>query len=187
MPTHAQVDSEKELIKRLQNPKTQQAAFRELVETYQERLYWHIRHIVLNHDDADDILQNSFIKIWRNINAFRGESSLYTWMFKIATNESITYLSQLKKQAKPIDNEKNEFMRDRVISDAYFDGDEIEKLFQEAIAILPQKQRLVFNMKYFEEKKYTEMSEILDTSVGALKASYHLAVKKIEEFFNNKE
>lgn len=181
------MDKEELLIENLHDPKTRQLAFRKLVETYQERLYWHVRHIVLDHDDADDILQNTFIKIWRNIDNFRGESSLYTWMFKIATNESITYLNQQKKQAKPIGDEKNEFLKERVISDAYFDGDEIERKLQEAIALLPQKQRLVFNMKYFEERKYTEMSEILDTSVGALKASYHHAVKKIEEYFNNKE
>lgn len=173
------------LIEQLQNNETQQQAFRTLVETYQERLYWHIRRMVVDHDDADDVLQNAFVKIWRNIGAFRGESSLYTWMFRIATNEAISFINQQKKQANAFSGESADFLRDNLMSDDYFDGTEIELKLQEAIALLPTKQRMVFNMKYFEEKKYNEMSELLNTSVGALKASYHHAVRKIEEFLSN--
>jgi len=173
------------LIEQLQNTETQQQAFRTLVETYQGRLYWHIRRLVVDHDDADDVLQNAFVKIWRNIGAFRGESSLYTWMFRIATNEAISFINQQKKQANAFNGESADFLRDNLMSDDYFDGTEIELKLQEAIALLPTKQRMVFNMKYFEEKKYNEMSELLNTSVGALKASYHHAVPKIEEFLSN--
>jgi RNA polymerase sigma-70 factor, ECF subfamily len=177
--------NEQLLIEQLQNNETQQQAFRTLVETYQERLYWHIRRLVVDHDNADDVLQNAFVKIWRNIGAFRGESSLYTWMFRIATNEAISFINQQKKQANAFSGESSDFLRDNLMSDEYFDGTEIELKLQEAIALLPTKQRMVFNMKYFEEKKYNEMSELLNTSVGALKASYHHAVRKIEEFLSN--
>jgi RNA polymerase sigma factor (sigma-70 family) len=173
------------LIEQIQNSETQQQAFRTLVATYQERLYWHIRRMVVDHDDADDVLQNTFVKIWRNIGAFRGESSLYTWMFRIATNEAISFINQQKKQANAFSSESTDYLRDNLMSDDYFDGSEIEIKLQEAIALLPTKQRLVFNMKYFEEKKYNEMSELLNTSVGALKASYHHAVRKIEEFLSD--
>jgi RNA polymerase sigma-70 factor, ECF subfamily len=173
------------LIEQIQNSETQQQAFRTLVATYQERLYWHIRRMVVNHDDADDVLQNTFVKIWRNIGSFRGDSSLYTWMFRIATNEAISHINQQKKQSSAFSNESTDYLRDNLMSDDYFDGSEIELKLQEAIALLPNKQRMVFNMKYFEEKKYNEISELLDTSVGALKASYHHAVRKIEEFLSN--
>lgn len=173
------------LIEQLQNNETQEQAFRILVGTYQERLYWHIRRLVVDHDDADDVLQNAFVKIWRNIGSFRGESSLYTWMFRITTNEAISFINQQKKQANAFSGESSDYLRDNLMSDEYFDGSEIELKLQEAIALLPTKQRMVFNMKYFEEKKYNEMSELLNTSVGALKASYHHAVRKIEEFLSN--
>lgn len=170
------------LIERLKDPKLKDVSFGELVSLYKERLYWHIRKIVLIHDDADDVLQNTFIKIFNNIQKFKGDSKLYSWMYRIATNESLTHL---KKKAKlhSIDSEtfKNQLV-EKLEADVYFDGDEIQLKLQKALATLPQKQQLVFNMKYFEEMKYTDMSEILDTSVGALKASYHHARKKIEAY-----
>jgi len=176
------LQEEKIFIETLINPKTQNIAFKQLVRDYQKPLYFHIRNIVLNHDDADDVLQNTFIKVFSNIVNFKGESKLYSWMFRIATNESLTFIEQRAKK-QGISNEE---VRQKAImnleSDVYFEGNEIQLKLQKAIAILPEKQQLVFKMKYFEEMKYENMSEILDTSVGALKASYHHAVKKIEEY-----
>jgi RNA polymerase sigma-70 factor, ECF subfamily len=176
-----------ELIARLHEPQSKHGAFNDLVNAYQKRLYWHIRKIVLNHDDADDILQNVFIKVWNNIDSFRGDSGLYTWLFRIATNESITFLNRQKRSRMSNMNDNSEYLQQNLRSDDYFEGDEIQKKLQEAIALLPDKQRLVFNMKYFDEIKYNDMSEILETSVGALKASYHHAVKKIEEYLKNED
>jgi RNA polymerase sigma-70 factor, ECF subfamily len=175
------------LIAQLQNPETKRVAFYELVKTYQEKLYWHIRRMVMNHDDADDIMQNVFIKVWNSVDTFRGESSLFTWLFKIATNESITFLNRQKRNTFLPMNDTSSYLRDNLQSDDFFEGDEIQRKLQEAILRLPDKQRLVFNMKYFEEMKYTDMAEVLDTSVGALKASYHHAVKKVEEYLKSNE
>lgn len=170
------------LVKKLLDKKTQREAFSILVQSFSERLYWQIRKIVLAHDDANDVLQNSFIKIWTNIDSFRGDSKLTTWLYKIAINESISFVNRQKSlQNIPLDDSDN-FLESKLESDSYFDGDEAQLKLQKAILRLPEKQRIVFNLKYFEEMKYEEMSEILDTSVGALKASYHHAVKKIEEF-----
>ena len=169
------------LIERLQEPASREAAFRELVMTYQERLYWHIRRIVLTHDDADDVLQETFIKVYRNIGGFKGNSKLYSWMYRIATNEALSFLKRNSKIQVADQEESQELMMQRLTADPYFDGDQAELELQAALAALPQKQRLVFNMKYFEEMKYDDISEVLDTSVGALKASYHLAVKKIKK------
>ncbi|GET46890.1 RNA polymerase sigma factor [Capnocytophaga felis] len=173
---------EKELIKLLQNSKTRSKGFEFLVDTYQKKLYWHIRRMVISHDDADDVLQETFIKIFRNIDKFRGDSSLFSWVYRIATNQALDFL---KKKA----NERNCSIEDlqyarslNLEADVYFEGDEIQIKFQKAIATLPEKQQLVFNMKYFEELKYEQISEILDTSVGALKASYHHAVQKIKNY-----
>lgn len=174
--------NDQQILDSLKDPSTREAAFRLLVSKYKERLYWHIRKIVLNHDDADDVLQNSLIKIWNGLDAFRAESSLFTWLYRIATNESITFINQRKRRMLPGLGEGNEFLAENLESDSYFDGDEWQLLLQKAIAALPDKQRLVFNMKYFDEIKYEDMAEILDTSVGALKASYHHAVKKVEEY-----
>ncbi len=169
-------------IEKLKNPETQEESFRELMGLYKERLYWHIRKIVISHDDADDVLQNTFIKIFKNISKFKGDSKLYSWMYRIATNESITHLNK-KANLNRIDNEtlQNQLV-ENLEADIYFDGDEIQLKLQKAIATLPQKQLLVFNMKYFDNMKYDDISEILGTSVGALKASYHHARKKIESF-----
>ncbi|WP_428979026.1 RNA polymerase sigma factor [Flavobacterium acetivorans] len=173
---------EEEFIQLLLNPKTQNEAFQKLLFTYQKPLYNHIRNIVLNHDDTNDVLQNTFIKVFQHLKNFKGESKLFSWMYRIATNEALSFLNQKAKkngissetlQNKAIDNLK---------SDPYFDGNEIQIKLHKAIIALPEKQQLIFKMKYFEELKYEEISEILGTSVGALKASYHIAVKKIEAF-----
>ncbi len=174
--------NETQLIQQLQNANTKESAFRELLSLYKERLYWHIRKIVISHDDADDVLQNTFIKVYRSIDKFKGESKLYSWLYRIATNESITHINKNAKR-KQISNEE---LQTRAINnleaDVYFEGDAIQLKLQKAISILPQKQQLVFNMKYFDDMKYKEISEILETSEGALKASYHIAVKKIETY-----
>ncbi|MEZ5106083.1 MAG: RNA polymerase sigma factor [Draconibacterium sp.] len=178
---------DRDLITSLKDDSTREYAFQMLVKKYQERLYWHIRKIVMNHDDADDVLQNTFVKVWRSIEGFREESTLYTWLYRIATNESLTLINSNKKRNFISTNETSEFLMGNLTSDPYFDGDEIQMKLQEAILQLPEKQRIVFNMKYFDEMKYEDMSEILDTSVGALKASFHHAAKKIEEYFKNKD
>jgi len=179
------VTDEQLLVNQLKNPKTQEQAFRSLMTLYKERLYWHIRKIVLSHDDADDVLQNTFIKVFKNIHSFKENSKLYSWMYRIATNEAITFIN--KKAAKQhVDiSELQHKMADTLHEDTNYTGDEIQELLQKAIFTLPQKQQLVFNLKYFEEMKYNEMSEVLETSVGALKASYFHAVKKIEEFLKS--
>ena len=174
------MQGEKEFIEKLLNPKTQNQAFQELLKDYQRPLYNHIRNIVLNHDDTDDVLQNTFIKVFQYLKNFKGESKLFSWMYRIATNEALTFLNQkAKKNGVSSETLQNKTI-DNLKADIYFDGDEIQIKLQKAIVSLPEKQQLVFKMKYFEELKYEEISEILGTSVGALKASYHHAVKKIE-------
>ena len=174
--------AEETLVAQLKQKDTQAKAFELLINSYKERLYWHIRRIVLDHDDADDVLQNTFIKVFRNIDGFKGDSKLFSWMYRIATNESLTFLKQ-KSRKLGVDSEAIQtHMANNLQADVYFEGDEIQYKLQQAIASLPEKQKLVFNMKYFEELKYEEISEILETSVGGLKASYHLAVKKIESY-----
>lgn len=172
--------TEQVLIKKLKNPKTLNSAFKELVSIYKERLYWHIRKIVINHDDADDVLQNTFVKVFKNIDRFKEESKLFSWMYRIATNEAITFINQRAKKHQTTTEEIQQKIISNLATDNYFDGDNAQLQLQKAIATLPQKQQLVFNMKYFDSLKYHEISEILDTSVGALKTSYHIAVKKIE-------
>lgn len=173
---------EKDFIRQLLDPATQNEAFQKLLSEYQRPLYSHIRNIVLNHDDADDVLQNTFIKVFRHLKDFKGESKLFSWMYRIATNESITFLNQKAKRGHTTSEAMQTKAVDNLKADQYFDSTDIQHKLQQAIAILPQKQQLVFKMRYFEEIKYEEMSEILNTSVGALKASYHHAVKKIENF-----
>ncbi len=177
--------AEADLVEQLKDSNTQTRAFEVLVSTYKQRLYWHIRGIVLNHDDADDILQNTFIKVYKNIGGFKGESKLYSWMYRIATNESLSFLKKNAKNQGISDAELQDQMLDNLEADVYFEGDEIQLQLQKAIATLPEKQKLIFNMKYFQELKYEDISEILETSVGGLKASYHLATKKIEAFLKN--
>jgi RNA polymerase sigma factor (sigma-70 family) len=171
---------EKEFILQLLNPKTQNNAFQKLLFDYKRPLYNHIRNIVLDHDDANDVLQNTFIKVYQNLNKFKGESKLYSWIYRIATNESITFINKKAKLGGTSSSELKSKMVDNLEADSHFDGNDIQLKLQKAIHTLPEKQQLVFKMRYFEEIKYDEMSVILGTSVGALKASYHLAVKKIE-------
>ncbi len=158
-------------------------AFNLIVRKYQERLYWHIRRMVIDHDDADDVLQNTFVKVWKGLSNFKSESKLYTWLYRIATNETITFLNKKKKRFFISLNDVEQELSYSLEHNDGFSGDEIQLKLQKAILTLPEKQRMVFNMKYFEEMKYEDMSEILNTSAGALKASYHHAVKKIEDFF----
>lgn len=170
------------LIEQLINVQTREKAFRELISLYKERLYWHVRKIVISHDDTDDVLQNTFIKIYKNISKFNQESKLFSWMYRIATNEAITFINKRNKERNIDISEVQEQIVSTLESDIYFSGEEIQEILQKAIASLPQKQQLVFNMKYFDNMKYTQISEILGTSVGALKASYFHAVKKIESY-----
>ncbi len=174
--------AEETLVEQLKDKNCQAQAFEVLVNTYKERLYWHIRQIVLNHDDADDVLQNVFIKVFRNIEGFKGDSKLYSWMYRIATNEALTFLKTKSRKLRVNSEELQEKLANNLESDVYFEGEEIQLQLQKAIATLPEKQKLIFNMKYFQEMKYDEISEILETSVGGLKASYHIAVKKIEAY-----
>jgi RNA polymerase sigma-70 factor (ECF subfamily) len=176
---------EEELVQLLQNPKRKDEAFGILLKEYKVRLYWHIRNFVKVHEDADDVLQNVFIKVYRNIHKFKGESKLYSWMYRIASNESITFLNKKAKKLNISNEEIKDYILDNLQSDVYFEGDEIQLKLQKAIAKLPEKQQLVFNMKYFQDLKYKEMSIILETSVGALKSNYHHAVKKIEVYLKN--
>jgi RNA polymerase sigma-70 factor (ECF subfamily) len=175
-------ETEDKLIERLHNSDTLQSAFSDLVKEYSEPLYWQIRKIVLSHDDANDVLQNTYIKVCTSIDSFRGDSKLSTWLYRIAVNEAITFLNKQRAQNNISMDDADTFLLGKLEGDEYFDGDDAQMKLQKAILTLPEKQRIVFNMKYFDEMKYEDISEILETSVGALKASYHHAVKKIEEF-----
>ncbi len=175
--------NDKELLALFNNPETTKQGFNKIVRTYNERLYWHVRKIVISHDDADDVIQNTFVKVWKALPNFRGDAQLYTWLYRIATNEALSFLKKKKKHLfQSIDTVS--YQLESQIDGSYFTGNEIEKKLQKAILTLPTKQRLVFNMKYFDELKYDEISEILGTSVGALKASYHHAKQKIEKYLN---
>jgi RNA polymerase sigma-70 factor (ECF subfamily) len=174
--------SEDDILEKLQDPHTRREAFTKVVEAYSEKLYWLIRKMVLSHDDANDILQNTFLKAWTNLDHFRGEAKLLTWMHKIAVNESVTFLNRQRAMHNISLDDTDVYMLERLSDDEYFDGDALQLKLEEAILTLPEKQRIVFLMKYKDEMKYEDMSEILGTSVGALKASYHHAVKKIETF-----
>jgi len=176
------LQEEKDFIRELLNPKTQNQAFQKLLRNYQRPLYNQIRNIVLNHDDANDVLQNTFVKVFQYLKDFKGDSKLFSWMYRIATNEAITFINNKAKRNGTTSEALQSKIVDNLKADTYFDGNEIQLKLQKAIAILPEKQQLVFKMKYYEEINYKNMSEILGTSVGALKASYHHAVKKIEEY-----
>jgi RNA polymerase sigma factor (sigma-70 family) len=177
--------SDKELLNMYRNGDSRSYAFNLIVRKYQERLYWHIRRIVIDHDDADDVVQNVFIKAWKGLTNFREEANMYTWLYRIATNESITFLKKKKKDLYVSLDESAHQAAIASTGQNYYSGDEIQLKLQQAILQLPDKQRLVFNMKYFEDKKYDEIAAILGTSVGALKASYHHAVKKLEKFLTS--
>lgn len=171
-----------EIIQKFADPKTRDEAFNLLLNKYQQKLYWHIRRLVIDHDDADDLVQDVFIKVWKNLAEFRSDSQLYTWLYRIATNESITFLNRKKLKNNVSLDEAGLDLADTLAGSTYFDGDKAQMKLQKAILTLPEKQRLVFNMKYFDDLKYDEISAILGTSVGGLKASFHLAVKKIEHY-----
>lgn len=178
--------NEQIILEQLKDNTLRNAAFSNVVELYSKKIYWHIRNMVLSHDDANDLVQDTFIKAWNSIESFRGESQISTWLYRIAINETLAFLKKRNIETVPIDSEKHDFA-EIIESDAYFCGDTTDILFHKAINTLPEKQRLVFNMKYFEEMKYEEISEILGTSTGALKASYHIAVKKIETFIKESD
>lgn len=178
------MQDEKEFIDLLLHPKTQNDAFEKLIKDFQRPLYAHIRTIVLNHDDTNDVLQNVFIKVFQNLKNFKRESKLFSWVYRIATNESITFINQKAKKNHISSQEHAQKEIDKLNADSYFDGDEVQLKLQKAVALLPEKQQLVFKMKYFQELKYEEISEILGTTVGGLKASYFHAVKKIEDYMN---
>jgi RNA polymerase sigma-70 factor (ECF subfamily) len=174
--------SDKELLELFRNGDNRNYAFNLLVNKYQSQVYWHIRRIVIDHDDTNDVVQNTFIKALRYLESFREDAQLYTWLYRIATNESINFLKQKRtKFLIPFVNVEKH-LSESLMEDPYFKGDSIQRKLQQAILKLPEKQRIVFNMKYFEGTKYEDMAKILDTSVGALKASYHIAVKKIEKY-----
>ena len=176
---------EAKLLIELKSKEKLDFAFNELVTLYKERLYWHIRNIVKSHDDTDDVLQNTFIKVYRNIDSFKGDSKLFSWMYRIATNEAITFLNKRAKQMQISSEELQSIAISNLSSDVYFEGDQIQLKLQKAVATLPEKQQMVFNMKYFQDLKYKDIAEILETSEGALKASYHIAIKKIEAYLLN--
>lgn len=179
--------SEEELLQLLQDERLKEKGFRILVLQYQERLYWHVRKIVKTHEDANDVVQNVLIKIYRNIHKFKGDSKLYTWLYRIATNESLTYLRQQKRHITEGIDDPNMNISERLEADSFIEAQTIEDILQKAIQQLPEKQKLVFNMRYYEELSYQTISEILGTSEGALKASYHHAAKKIEDFVKRNE
>lgn len=177
--------SDEELLEQFKYPATKEKAFEAIIKKYQEKLYWHVRRMVIDHDDANDVLQNMFIKVWKSLENFREESQLYTWLYRIATNESLTFLSnQKKRRSVSIDDEDNT-LTNKLKSDTHFDANKLEWKLQLAIQSLPEKQKLVFSLRYYDEMPYDKMSKVLETSAGALKASYHHAAKKVEDYILN--
>jgi len=176
-----------EILSKFQDERTRNEAFNILLKKYQQKIYWHIRRMVIDHDDADDIAQDVFVKVWKNLPGFRADAQLYTWMYRIATNECITFLNKKKAKNNVSLDDVDSTLGDTLAASSYFDGDKAQRKLQEALLTLPDKQRLVFNMKYYEDMKYEEISDVVGTSVGALKASFHLAVKKIEAFLLAKD
>jgi RNA polymerase sigma-70 factor (ECF subfamily) len=177
---------EQEIMNRLKDPKTRRKAFEQLVNQYSEQLYWQVRRIVLIHEDADDVLQNVFLKAWSKLDTFNQESKISTWLYRIALNESLDFMRKKKTQVVSSDDAET-MVGSTLMADDYFNGTEAEAMLQEAVAQLPDVQRTVFNMRYFNDMKYSEISEILQTSEGSLKASYHIAVKKISDFFKRRD
>ena len=176
---------ERELYAQLKDPKTQRAAFGVIVRQYSEQLYWQIRRIVLIHEDANDVMQNTFLKAWNHIDSFQGESKIITWLSRIAINESLDHLR--RNNHPTVSTEDDLSLVNTLQADPYFDGSEVEAMLQQAVATLPDVQRTVFQLRYFDEMKYSEMSQVLNTSEGSLKASYHIAVKKIADFFKSRD
>lgn len=178
--------SDKDLLYQFKQPGQKERAFTEIIKKYQEKLYWHIRRIVIDHEDANDILQNMFIKVWNSLENFREDSQLYTWLYRIATNECFTFLEQLKRRTAVSLNDVEAALVNKIKADQNFDANKLEWKLQLAIQHLPEKQRIVFSLRYYDEMPYEEMSRVLETSEGALKASYHHAAKKVEEYIINK-
>ena len=174
-----------ELLLQFRDPETKERAFTAIIKKYQEKLYWHIRRMVVEHEDANDVLQNVFIRVWNGLENFREDSQLYTWLYRIATNECLSYLEQQKRKSALSLDEMESGLTNKVVADKYFDPNKLEWKLQLAIQKLPEKQRVVFTLRYYDEMPYEEMSRVLDTSEGALKASYHHAVKKIEDYILN--
>jgi RNA polymerase sigma-70 factor (ECF subfamily) len=177
--------SDAELLIQFRNPETKEKAFTTIIKKYQERLYWHIRRMVVDHDDANDVLQNVFIRVWNGLVNFREDAQLYTWLYRIATNESLTFLEGQKKRSAVSLSDVESGLSNKIKADQNFDANKLEWKLQLAIQQLPEKQKLVFNLRYYDEMPYEEMSRTLETSEGALKASYHHAVKKIEDYIKN--
>ncbi|MEP7250848.1 MAG: sigma-70 family RNA polymerase sigma factor [Ginsengibacter sp.] len=180
-----QQPDDQELLLSFKDPGTKEQAFTSIIKKYQEKLYWHVRRMVINHEDANDVLQNMFIKVWKGLENFREDSQLYTWLYRIATNECLTFIAQQKKRSLVSLSDVENGLSNQLKSDTNFDANKLEWKLQLGIQSLPEKQRLVFNLRYYDEMPYAEMSRVLDTSEGALKASYHHAAKKIEEFILN--
>lgn len=178
-------DDDRELLMLFREEKTKEQAYTKIVRKYQERLYWHIRRLVIHHEDANDVLQNVFIKVWKYLENFREEANLYTWMYRIATNETLTYLDREKKRSSISISDEDTGLENKLQAEKGFDANKLEWRLQQAIQSLPEKQRIVFTLRYYDEMPYEEMSQVLGTSTGALKASYHHAVKKVEQFFKN--
>lgn len=175
-----------ELLLQFRDPATREKAFTAIIRKYQEKLYWHIRRMVVEHEDANDVLQNVFIRVWNGLDNFREDAQLYTWLYRIATNECLSFLEQQKRKSTASLDEMESGLSNKVLADKYFDPNKLEWKLQLAIQQLPEKQRVVFTLRYYDEMPYEEMSRVLDTSEGALKASYHHAVKKIEDYILNK-
>ncbi len=174
-----------ELLIQFRDPGTKEMAFTAIIKKYQEKLYWHVRRMVVEHEDANDVLQNVFIRIWNGLENFREDSQLYTWLYRIATNESLSFLEQQKKKSTLPLSDMESGLSNKIQADKFFDPNKLEWKLQLAIQQLPEKQRVVFSLRYYDEMPYEEMSRVLDTSEGALKASYHHAVKKIEDYIVN--
>lgn len=175
-----------ELLIQFRNPETKESAFTSIIKKYQEKLYWHVRRIVVEHEDANDVLQNVFIRVWNGLANFREDAQLYTWLYRIATNECLTFLEQQKKRSSVSLGDVEDGLANKIKADKYFDPNKLEWKLQLAIQQLPEKQRIVFTLRYYDEMPYEQMSKVLETSEGALKASYHHAVKKIEEYILNR-
>ena len=176
--------NEEEIVEQLHDNDTCRSAFTKIIDHYSKPLYWQIRRMVIDHDATNDLLQETFLKAWTNIDCFRGDAKLSTWLYRIAINETLTYIAK-EKSRNNISVSDDSFLIENIEADKYFDGDELKAKLQKAVNSLPEKQRLVFNMHYFDEMRYEDMSEILGTSIGALKASYHHALKKVEQFFSD--
>lgn len=182
MPVTNLPEDDESLLMAFKEGSNKEAAYTKLITKYQERLYWHIRRLVVHHEDANDVLQNVLIKVWKYLDNFRGDANLYTWLYRIATNETLTFIKKEKKRASVSISEEDTGLEEKLKAEPGFDPNRLEWKLQQAIQSLPEKQRIVFTLRYYDEMPYAEMAQVLETSEGALKASYHHAVKKVEKF-----